>query len=188
MSFNPSSSQHSSSGAAPSIYRALSSAGSPPGLRRLVFYPDILNCAVIGPDTLPHYYVVTDSQITILKKTDGTVFGVIEWQNNPTVEIKDLVRKQPATKFLSLASVERTRGMNVNGKQYIWLATPEEIFLYPYPSLQHIARIKRESCSASIILEVTEEAVGQEVLLPCVLSTVLIHGHDGDVFCLRSGL
>ncbi|EEB94968.1 hypothetical protein MPER_06135 [Moniliophthora perniciosa FA553] len=183
MSINPFSSWNSSSGNTPSVYGALPSAGSPPslpGVHRFVFTsfnPDILNCTVIGPNTQPHYYIATDSRFTVLKRTDGKAFGVIEWQSHPIVEIKDLVRKQFSSGFLRLASDGRSRAMGFNEGEYFWVpqqAPSEGICLYPARSSECIARITRDSHGGSIILEVTQNAVQAGLLLPCVLTTVLI--------------
>ncbi|KAG7094965.1 hypothetical protein E1B28_005766 [Marasmius oreades] len=185
MSVNPFSSWNSGFGG--SVYGALPTSGPASTASSLMsfvftqFNPNILNCTVVGSNGQPHFYVFTDASLpnfTILKRSDGRPFGVIEWRNHPVVEIKDLVKKQFSSQFLHLSQDQRSRTMTIDSREYVWVPQTnqvEAIWLYRanLPQSPPLARIIKSG--SNIHLELNPEAIQAGLLQPCLLSVVLLH-------------
>lgn len=100
----------------PSIYGALPYLAPPSAATLTTFYftylnPGVLNCTVMGSDSRPLFYVVTDSSMpgyTVLRGLNGKNVALIEWQAHPLVEVRGLICKQAVHKWLGLSSTQRS--------------------------------------------------------------------------------
>jgi len=107
------------------------------------FSPDLNNCVVMGPHQQPYMYITTDLRwptYTIFQDVQGEIIALIEWQDHPLVEIRDVVSKCRVADWLSLAadrkwvhyldlsgsilkilpSLPRSRIMFCGGSSYTW--------------------------------------------------------------------
>ncbi|KAK1226198.1 hypothetical protein PQX77_010780 [Marasmius sp. AFHP31] len=183
MSVNPFSAWNSGMGG--NIYGALPGSGSASsGLMTFVFTsfnPNVLNCTVAGSNGQPHFQVSSDASMpgfTVLKRSDGRPFGVIEWRSHPVIEIKDSVKKQFASQFLQLSRDQRSRKMTFDRREYNWVPQPNQVDIIwlhressgQTPPLARIAKSGRD-----IHLELSPEAIQAGLLQPCLLSVVLLH-------------
>ncbi|KAL0572823.1 hypothetical protein V5O48_009151 [Marasmius crinis-equi] len=183
MSVNPFSGWNSGMGG--SIYGALPTAG--PASSNLItfvftsFNPNILNCTITGSNGQPHFYVATDASMpsfTILKRTDGRPFGVIEWRSHPVIEIKDAVKKQFASQFLQLSQDQRTRTMKIDHQEYVWVPQSNQvdaIWLYRANATRSPPLARVVKSGRNIQLELSPEAVQAGLLQPSLLAVALLH-------------
>ncbi|KAG9221619.1 hypothetical protein CCMSSC00406_0005532 [Pleurotus cornucopiae] len=99
----------------PSIYGALPYPGGSPNASSstlssftfTAFNPNIMNCTIMGPDSTPHMYIVTDPAMptyTLFKNANNQNIALIEWQQHPLVEVRGKLVKQEIRQWLSLSS------------------------------------------------------------------------------------
>lgn len=100
----------------PSILGALPYPFPTTASQHLVFHytystTSILNCSVYGPASKKYIEVVTDlnraPHVTTLRKYDGDVLAVIEWQQKPVVEIVGLLPRQYVARWMPLSPNQR---------------------------------------------------------------------------------
>ncbi|KAG1776844.1 hypothetical protein EV702DRAFT_315406 [Suillus placidus] len=134
--------------------------------------PTILNCKVIGPRNETYFRVVTDSGHTVLKDAQGSNIALLEWRDNPTVEARGLVAKQPMGQWLRLSMDRSHRFMAHNGVGYSW--SPHDRFLQlSIPgSYDVLARVSK--AYDVVILELTPHAIQLGLLELGVLATILL--------------
>lgn len=132
----------------PSVHGVLPFAPDPSASNNFVLYftafnPSILNCTVIGKNTFQYFSISTDAampEYTAVKNSGGSTIGLIEWKDQPLVELQNVFSKQRYGLVASLARCKvcalrrdaRTahniiyshRSMNVLGEKYIW--TPRD--------------------------------------------------------------
>lgn len=137
----------SDSAPAPSIFGALPAPALPSKSNLVTFHftsfkPNILNSTVVGPDSRPYFRVVTDSSMpgySVFRRESKNI-ALIEWQEHPQVELRDVLSKQAVSGWLGLSPDRRFvplrvfshliyylsvdifsfRAMQINGQQYIW--------------------------------------------------------------------
>ncbi|KAJ7617037.1 hypothetical protein FB45DRAFT_872526 [Roridomyces roridus] len=72
--------------------------------RFTAFNPSILNCTVIGANTMASYRITTDTTMagyTTVKNQAGRTIALIEWRRDkPLVEIRNTVSKQAVANWL----------------------------------------------------------------------------------------
>ncbi|KAJ7636478.1 hypothetical protein FB45DRAFT_1024597 [Roridomyces roridus] len=149
--------------------------------------PSILNCTILGRNNFPYFRVTTDSDsdipgYTSVRNPEGTAVGLIEWKDQPMVEVRNVFGKQCVSKWLALSCDAGHRIMKVAGEKYIWAPRKGAIYLYPAgtstPEL--LARIIR-AANGTISLEITPSAISAGLLETCVVATVLLQcGHKID--------
>ncbi|GLB35692.1 hypothetical protein LshimejAT787_0212570 [Lyophyllum shimeji] len=166
----------------PSVYGALPNAvpPSPPNILTFLFVslnPTILNCTVVGPHAQKYFDVTTNSPnvgaSTIFLKA-GRPFAVVEWHNQPTVEIYGVAPRQAAARWLELSHDRAYQSMQVQGRWYAWVPRDKVISLFtvgPNPP-ELLARVTREP--EMVKLEITAQAVQAGLLEPAVVATVLL--------------
>ncbi|KAF5369053.1 hypothetical protein D9758_002946 [Tetrapyrgos nigripes] len=172
----------SSDNAGGSAYGALPSAnpGMSSNLLTLVFTsmnPNILSSTVVGPNNDPCYYVITDSSLpgyTVFKGTDDRSVALIDWTRQCQVEIRDIVRKQAASSFLSLSSDRQYRIMTVAGQKYMWAPHKNLICLYTNNTPTPVQLAQLSKVQGIIKLELTASAVQAGLVLPCLAAAVLL--------------
>ncbi|KAJ7642250.1 hypothetical protein FB45DRAFT_738567 [Roridomyces roridus] len=167
----------------PSVHGALPFAVDPTLSHNLLFYftafnPTILNCTVVGKNTVPYFKVSTDASMsgyTSVKILDGAPIALIEWKERPLVEIRKAVSKTRVGEWLVLSKDASHRKMSVSNQTYIWTPRKNTICLYeadtPTPEL--LAQITREQ-DGTVSLEISQTAVAADLLERCVLATVLL--------------
>lgn len=94
----------------PSVFGALpypSNQGALPTVltfHYVCFNPDVLNCMITGPTSIPYLEVATvnqnNVQTTVFRKSDGRVLASIEWGRTPTVEVYQRLPKMPISQWL----------------------------------------------------------------------------------------
>jgi hypothetical protein len=94
----------------PSIFGALPSTTppSPPSTLTLVFTsfnPTILDSTVVGPKFQKYFTIVTSRSanghpFTTFYKHDGESVAIVEWQQHPTLQIRDIAPLQPTAHWL----------------------------------------------------------------------------------------
>ena len=103
---------------APSVFGALPSASllAPTAIQAdsvtfqfTNFKTTILNSTVVGPQQRTVYRVVTESMptCTILKDNESRSVAMVQWQTNPTVEIRNVAERQRVRDWLRLSSDQR---------------------------------------------------------------------------------
>ncbi|KAJ7626091.1 hypothetical protein FB45DRAFT_979926 [Roridomyces roridus] len=126
------------------------------------FNPTILNCTVVGKNTVPYYKIVTDDSMR----------GYTVWKQYPLVEIRDIVPKQRVGEWLVVSNDLR---MTVSEQDYVWAPRKNAICLYPADSLtpELLAQILLAPDGA-VSLEITQAAVSAGLVERCVLATLLL--------------
>ncbi|RDB19269.1 hypothetical protein Hypma_013517 [Hypsizygus marmoreus] len=166
----------------PSVFGALPSAApsSPPKILTFLFVsfnPTILNCTVVGPQSQKYFDITTSSPnygaASIFRKANQA-FAIIEWHQQPTLEIYGVISKQGAARWLELSHDQGYRSMQVHGKWYAWVTRDRIISLFtvgPNPP-ELLARVTTEQDAAK--LEITAQAVQMGLLEASVVATVLL--------------
>jgi hypothetical protein len=71
----------------------------------------ILNCSIYGPASKKYIEVATDlnkaPHVTMLRRWDGVILGVIEWQQRPLVEITGILPRQHIGNWMPLSQSRR---------------------------------------------------------------------------------
>ncbi|KAI0078326.1 hypothetical protein K474DRAFT_1594242 [Panus rudis PR-1116 ss-1] len=148
------------------------------------FRTTILNCTIVGPQNRVAYRVVTEPvapSCTILKDNESRNVAMVQWQPNATLEIRGVTPRQRVKEWLPLSSDRSRRKMEVRGVIYAWKPMDGFICLYKVNSTapRILARIAR--APSMVLLEMTQEALGLNLLEPCLVSTVLlVCGHNLD--------
>ncbi|KAF4586787.1 hypothetical protein EYR40_010803 [Pleurotus pulmonarius] len=170
----------------PSIYGALPYPGGSPNAPSstlssftfTAFKPNIMNCTIMGPDSTPHMYIVTDPAMptyTLFKNANNQNIALIEWQQHPLVEVRGKLVKQEIRQWLSLSSDRKSRGMRVGGTKYSWSPYGETINLStptPHGTQSFVGRISRGR--ESIILEMSSHAVQSDLHDVSIVATFLL--------------
>lgn len=100
----------------PSVYGALphAVAATPPTtitFHFVAFSPSILNCSVVGPQGRKYYSISTSSPnvgaSTLFYDPEGQNAAVIEWHQQPTVEVHGAVAKQMTSQWIGLSADRR---------------------------------------------------------------------------------
>ncbi|KAJ3717056.1 hypothetical protein C8R42DRAFT_588095 [Lentinula raphanica] len=172
--------------APPSIFGALPFASSPSAstiykFRFTDLNPDILDCTVVGPSSVPYFRVTNNSpspNFTLFQNREGKSIAVIEWRDStgPVVEIRDIVRKQFVATWLQLSSDRQQRFMKARDRTFVWVPQGAQVGLYTYVSNttpELYARISRTS-EGEVVLEATSTAIQEGYLDCCVVAAVLL--------------
>ncbi|KAH6913139.1 hypothetical protein BKA70DRAFT_1261980, partial [Coprinopsis sp. MPI-PUGE-AT-0042] len=140
--------------------------------------PDILNCMITGPTSIPFLEVVTMSQngipTTVFKKSDGRALASIEWGYVPTVEILQRVNKQAASQWMRATSTPCRRLVTVGGREFAWVIEPTGTCVYGYGNMSK-ALVKLHKGPQAITLELTTEAFNAGLLEVSIVAAVLLH-------------
>jgi hypothetical protein len=75
----------------------------------VVLNPNVLNCMITGPTSIPFMNVATQGPTTVFRKADGRVLASIDWSNPsfPCVEILSLLSRRPISEWLRLSQDRR---------------------------------------------------------------------------------
>ncbi|KAL0960280.1 hypothetical protein HGRIS_011908 [Hohenbuehelia grisea] len=164
-----------------SVYGALpfSSSSSKPAI--IAFYfdlnPTLFNCVVTGPDNKTLYTIATDSPspgFTIMADAHGKALVVVEWQSHPIVEVRGVVQKQHAARFLALSSDKNARHMEFRGKRYTWAPGTHALCLFNSAVNPPELLAQVTSGSRRIVMEMSSYAIQAGLTEVCVLSTFLL--------------
>ncbi|KAF9051438.1 hypothetical protein BJ165DRAFT_885244 [Panaeolus papilionaceus] len=140
------------------------------------FNPNILNCAVIGPQAQTYFRVITDNHMpgyTVIKNSEGKNVSLIEWQNHPFIEIRGLLAKQHVRSWMGLTPDNSARMTTIRGVQYTWTPREKSINLYSHGSRPaFLARITRSN--GSVVLDVTQDALQLGLLESLISATFLL--------------
>ncbi|KAJ7626093.1 hypothetical protein FB45DRAFT_836333 [Roridomyces roridus] len=172
-----SSRQTSSNNPNPSVHGALPFAADPTRSNNLHFHftafnPTILNCTVVGKNTVPYYKIVTDDSMrgyTVVKNLEDKTIALVEWKQHPLVEIRKIVPKQRVGENPS------HRRMTGSEQDYVWAPRKNAICLYPADTLtpELLAQILLAP-DGTVSLEITQAAVSAGLVERCVLATLLL--------------
>ncbi|KAJ8517752.1 hypothetical protein ONZ45_g5100 [Pleurotus djamor] len=97
----------------PSIFGALPFSASAPSSNApmvaftFTFNTSILSCSVIGPQNKVYYQIATDTPrpgFTFIHNASSSVVAIVEWQQHPIIEIRNIVPKQYASQWVILNS------------------------------------------------------------------------------------
>ncbi|KAF8224170.1 hypothetical protein L208DRAFT_1410755 [Tricholoma matsutake] len=154
---------------------------SPPSTLTLIFTsfnPTILDSTVVGPKFQKYFTISTSRStsghpFTMFYKHNGESVAVVEWHQNPTLQIRDIVSMQPTAQWLRPGPDPSYKSMEVNGKWYAWAIRQDTINLYtvgPSPPVM-LAKISRDI--NAVRLEITNQAIQAGLLEVSVVSTVL---------------
>ncbi|KAF7375804.1 hypothetical protein MSAN_00470100 [Mycena sanguinolenta] len=141
------------------------------------FNPNILNSTVTGPQSHLYFRITTNSSkatCTALFDATGNPIAIIEWREQPVVEIRGILSKRRASQWLTISKNGSCRKMEALGKQFVWVPNGNLICLYDAgvnPS-QLYAQVSRDS--NSVTLELTTEAVRIGLLESCVVAAFLL--------------
>ncbi|KAJ7659449.1 hypothetical protein B0H17DRAFT_954765 [Mycena rosella] len=141
------------------------------------FNPSILNCTVTGPQSRVYFRIVTDSPtvgFTVFLNAANQPVVIIEWLENPVLEIRGLLSKRPTSEWLSLSRNRSHRKMEARGKVFVWVPGGDHIFLYSagLGEPQLYAQVSRGE--NSVTMQVTAEAIQLGLLEVCVAATFLL--------------
>ncbi|KAF7335221.1 hypothetical protein MSAN_02355400 [Mycena sanguinolenta] len=166
----------------PSLLGALPffSPASPPTLLSFTFAsfnPSILNSTVTGPQSRLYFRITTDSPTapcTAFFDATGNAVAIIEWRDQPVVEIRGILSKRRTSQWLALSQNGSRRKMEALGKQFVWVPNGDLICLYAagVNHSQLYAQVSRDN--NSVILELTAEAIQLGLLESCVVAAFLL--------------
>ncbi|KAF9010118.1 hypothetical protein BDQ17DRAFT_1235143 [Cyathus striatus] len=164
----------------PSVFGALPYPSVPSNL--LTFYftsfnPDLLNCAVVGPQGQPYYRVVTDNHMpgyTVIKNAEGKSISLIEWQSHPFIEIRGTLAKQNVRNWLRLSHDRASRSMEVRGMRYTWAPRDKSIILFAGTPSQPTFLAKVTRAHGTIVLEITPDALQLGILDSTITAALLL--------------
>ncbi|TFK28150.1 hypothetical protein FA15DRAFT_89278 [Coprinopsis marcescibilis] len=173
----------SSAIAGPSIFGALPYPPSQSSLPTVLtfhyvcFNPDVLNCMITGPTSIPYLEVATGAQngvpVTVFRKSDGRVLASVEWTRSPTVEVSGRLAKQPVGQWLRLSADRGHRAMILNGREVMWVQRQTNICAFSSGGKDALVNIHRGP--QAITLELTTEAFHLGLLETSIIATVLLH-------------
>ncbi|TEB25216.1 hypothetical protein FA13DRAFT_1765892 [Coprinellus micaceus] len=134
--------------------------------------PNVLNCTITGPTSIPYLDVTSDGARTIFRRPDGQGIACIEWSSNPTVEIISTVMKQPVGQWIRLSADRAHRSITINGKEFIWVFRDNCYCLFKFGELTKGPLVRIYQAQA-ITLELTTEAFHLGALEPSIVAVVL---------------
>ncbi|KAG7086250.1 hypothetical protein E1B28_002219 [Marasmius oreades] len=117
------------------------------------------NCSVFHQNQV-RFCVKTDLSMpnyTSVTRDDGSNIALVEWGPEPSVEIRGIVAKRPASKFLRHSSNERLRFwiMEVDGVDYIWIPNQNDGYTL-YKAGENLMFAKTTSKCTAVVLHVVE--------------------------------
>ncbi|KAJ7036176.1 hypothetical protein C8F04DRAFT_1233308 [Mycena alexandri] len=141
------------------------------------FNPNILNSAITGPRSRGYFRITTDTPtvgFTVFFDATGNPIAIIEWLDQPVVEIRGILSKRRTSDWLALAQNGSHRKMEALGKHFVWAPGGDYIFLYAagVGRPQVYAQVSRGE--DSVKLEMTPEAIQIGLLEICVVATFLL--------------
>ncbi|KAF9446089.1 hypothetical protein P691DRAFT_733886 [Macrolepiota fuliginosa MF-IS2] len=139
---------------------------------------DILNCDVTDASFQKSYTITTNKRgfgETTIKRADGEISGVVDWQRYPEVEVFRSFQKQRASTLLELSSDGSGRFMGLRDKRYFWKILNDTTSLYPLGGEQGDPIVKITRINQGVLLEITTSAVQVGLLDIAVMVTVLLH-------------
>ncbi|TFK28154.1 hypothetical protein FA15DRAFT_634405 [Coprinopsis marcescibilis] len=136
--------------------------------------PNVLNCMITGPTSIPFLEIVSNAQTTQFRKPDGRVLAAVEWSANPTVEISGALSRRYVSQWMPLSSDRSRRSLNINGQEYLWIATSNALCLFfaATPASGYLVRVQRGN--GSITMELTAEAFQLGLLESAIVATVIL--------------
>ncbi|KAJ7473497.1 hypothetical protein FB451DRAFT_1558691 [Mycena latifolia] len=141
------------------------------------FNPSILNCTITGPQSRVYFRIVTDSPtvgFTVFLDAVNQPVAVIEWLENPVVEIRGILSKRPIAQWLALSQNRSHRKMEALGKMFFWVPGGEYIFLYAAGLGQPQVYAQVSRGDNAVTLQLTVEAIQLGLLEVCVAATFLL--------------
>lgn len=168
----------------PSIFGALPRVSSRQSLPTILSFhyvclnPDVLNCMITGPTSIPQVEVATiESRSVFRRSTTGQIMAVLEWGPKcATVDICDhAVGRQPVSSWLKLSSDHSYRTMVINGKYFMWLERDDCTCLFSYGELTKGPLVRFYQAHGVINLELTTEAFHLGVLEPSIVAVVVFY-------------
>ncbi|THV04713.1 hypothetical protein K435DRAFT_648706 [Dendrothele bispora CBS 962.96] len=142
------------------------------------FCPDLSNCAVMGPHQQPYLFISTDLQrptYTIFHDAQGGVIAYIEWQEQPMVQIRDMVSKCRVTDWLGHSLDKKSRIMFCGGSSYTWSPKnmSHDLFsLEESSEPKFLARISKGR--TTMFLDITGETLNLGLLNATIVATFLL--------------
>ncbi|KAJ3562142.1 hypothetical protein NP233_g9763 [Leucocoprinus birnbaumii] len=139
---------------------------------------DILNCDVTDASFQKSYKISTNKRglgSTTIKRADGEISGVIDWQRHPEVEVFRSCQRQQASSLLKLSSDGRGRVMELRGKRYLWKIKNEITSLHVTDGSQTEPLAKITRIPQGVLLEITTATVQAGLLDVAVMAVVLLH-------------
>ncbi|PPQ82883.1 hypothetical protein CVT25_009700 [Psilocybe cyanescens] len=136
----------------------------------------ILNCNIIGPNTLVYFNVSSSSTITTISRRNGDVYATIEWTRHPIMQIYGETGRQLTAEWIRLSPDRIQRMVTIRGRNFFWIPRGSRICLYGDDDetsglsgeIAHISRADRE-----VALHISLLAFNTGFLDTCVLATVL---------------
>ncbi|KAJ3969579.1 hypothetical protein EV361DRAFT_998694 [Lentinula raphanica] len=167
-----------SQGSTPSIF----SSPAVPSIHQFRFTnlnPNILDCTVVGPRSVPYFRVTNNSptpNFTLFQNQEGKSIAVIEWREStgPVVEVRDIIRKQFVATWLQLSSNRQYRFMQVHDRTFVWMPKGENVELYTYGTGSPVFYAKLSRTRREVVLDMTSAAVQEGLLDCCVVAVVLL--------------
>ncbi|KAJ3781170.1 hypothetical protein GGU10DRAFT_390819 [Lentinula aff. detonsa] len=176
-----SSSEHAS---APSLFGALPFPSSPlrPSIHLFHFTnlnPDILNCTVVGPKSIPYFRVSNNNpspNFTLFQNREGRSIAIIEWIGSagPVVEVRDIIHKQFVATWLQLTSDRKHRLMKARDRTFVWVPQDERVGLYTYGTTTPELYARLSRTEGGFTLEITSTAIQEGLIECCVVAAVLM--------------
>ncbi|KAJ7080449.1 hypothetical protein C8R44DRAFT_992459 [Mycena epipterygia] len=141
------------------------------------FNPSILNSTVTGPQSRVYFRITTDSPtvgFTVFFDAASQPVAVIEWLDQPVVEIRGILAKCSASQWLSLAQNRSHRKMEAKGKMFVWVPGGNYIFLCAAGLGQPQVYAQVSQGDHEVTLQLTPEAIQIGLLEICVVATFLL--------------
>ncbi|KAJ7164531.1 hypothetical protein C8R46DRAFT_1193132 [Mycena filopes] len=141
------------------------------------FNPNILNSTVMGPRSRGYFRITTDTPtvgFTVFFNATGTPMAIVEWLDQPVVEIRGILSKRRALDWLAVSPNGSHRKMEALGKHFVWAPGGDYIFLYAagVGRPQVYAQVSRGE--DLVKLELTAEAIQIGLLEICVVASFLL--------------
>ncbi|KAJ7625741.1 hypothetical protein FB45DRAFT_1030076 [Roridomyces roridus] len=141
------------------------------------FNPNVLNCVILGPQSRPHFRIVTDTPlpgVSVLQNSNGQNVALVQWHRHPEIEIRGVVNRQRTSAALTLSRDQTSRSMTVNRTTMTFVPRQDNfIWIYDGDSQTDIlGRISR--AQDSIHLELTGEAIHTGLLESAVMAAFLL--------------
>ncbi|KAF9049499.1 hypothetical protein BDZ89DRAFT_1154387 [Hymenopellis radicata] len=167
----------------PSIFGALpfSSEPKPETILQFVFTFEstILDSTVVGPRNRTYFHIANGQPregTTLFRDAEGRNFAVIDWQQHPVVELRDLLERQAVSSWMPLSSDRTQRAMTARGRWYCWVPQGNTILLYTatHASTPPTPCGKLSRTDRVVTLELTANAVQVGLLEFCIVAAVLL--------------
>ncbi|EIN08502.1 hypothetical protein PUNSTDRAFT_134880 [Punctularia strigosozonata HHB-11173 SS5] len=151
--------------------------------------PSILHCDVVDSQGTAHYRVqsnvVNGILLTTVTDAANRTLALIDWQNNPAVEISGFLGRTSVAEWLERSPDLRARYMEVGKVRYTWQPVGNCIYLTIQLSADlstppHIlCRVSKTGAEVSLELDSDASRLGIE--LPAAVATiVLMSGRNID--------